>query len=164
MFASRAMRRRAALVCVVLALGLPALVGGARTQEKAAVDGLKPISGQVVPLAEHLAKDGHKLDADAAPTSRVLVADDGRVYPLIKDAGSRMFFQDAKLLGRPMRLVGRLLPKSDLFQVVGVQSLVNGVPHDVYYWCDICTIRGYEFVICDCCGGPMERREEKAKP
>src|ERR1700687_4244116 len=61
-------------------------------------------NGKVVPLADILGKQGAKLDADAAPHWLALVTDDGKIYPLIKDAGARMFFKDAKLLNRPMRL------------------------------------------------------------
>jgi hypothetical protein len=119
--------------------------------------------GKVVPLADILNKQGAKLDADAASSWLALVTDEGKIYPLVKDAGSRMFFKDAKLLNRPMRLTGRLVPGSTLLQVVNVHSYVKGRLHEVYYWCDICTIRGYEAGICDCCGGPMEFREVPVK-
>src|SRR5947207_2279317 len=60
--------------------------------------------GQVVPLAAYLEKHGAKLDREASPQWYALVADDGKVYPLIKDDGSRMFFKDERLLNRPMQL------------------------------------------------------------
>ena len=120
-------------------------------------------TGKVVPLAPLLAKQDAKLDADAAPHWLALKADDGTLYPLVKDAGARMFFKDATLLDRPMRLTGRLVPGSQLLQVVNVHSVKAGKLHEVYYWCDICTIRGYEAGICDCCGGPMEFREMPAR-
>ena len=149
---------------IILALGvtaLPALF--ALAQEAPADKKLQYFKGKVVPLADLLAKQGAKLDADAAPAWLALVTDDNKIYPLVKDAGSRMFFKDAKLLHRPMRLTGKLIPGSQLLQVINVHSIVQGKLHDVYYWCDICTIRGYEFVICECCGGPMERREVPVK-
>jgi hypothetical protein len=120
-------------------------------------------NGKVVPLAELLNKQGAKLDADAAASWMALVTDDNKIYPLVKDAGSRMFFKDAKLLNRPVRLTGRLVPGSTLLQVVNVHSYVKGQLHEVYYWCDICTIRGYEAGTCACCGGPMEFREVPVK-
>jgi hypothetical protein len=119
--------------------------------------------GKVVPLAGLLEKIGSKLDADAAPHWLALVTDDGAVYPLIQDDGSRMFFKDARLLNRPMRLTGRFLPGSQLLQVLEVHSYVKGELHEVYYWCDVCSIKRYEKKICDCCGGPMELREEPVK-
>src|SRR6266481_2173685 len=76
-------------------------------------------AGKVVPLAELLKKEV-KLDEDAAPHWLALVTDDGKIYPLVKDAGARIFFKDAKLLNRPMRLTGRLIPNSNLLQVVSV--------------------------------------------
>ena len=119
--------------------------------------------GKVVPLAGLLEKAGAKLDADAAPHWFALVDDKGKIYPLVKDDGSRMFFKDARLLQRPMRLTGRLIPQSQLLQVVKVHSVIDGELHDVHYWCNICSIRRYEKKICDCCGGPMELREEPVK-
>src|SRR5260370_11292861 len=116
--------------------------------------------GKVVPLAKVMEKLGAKLDADAAPHWLVLVSDDGKIYPLIEDDGARMFFKDEKLLNRPMRLTGRLLPGSQLLQVVEVHSYLHGQLHEVYYWCDICSIKRYEKKTCDCCGGPMTLHEE----
>src|SRR5688572_16696074 len=61
-------------------------------------------AGKVVPLAGLLEKFGSKLEPDARPHWLALVTDDGKVYPLIKDGGARMFFTDKELLDRPMRL------------------------------------------------------------
>ena len=119
--------------------------------------------GKVAPLAKLLEKTGARLDADAAPHWLALVADDGKVYPLVKDDGARMFFKDETLLNRPMLLTGRLLPDSQLLQVVQVHSYVKGELHEVYYWCDICSIRRNEKKLCDCCGGPMDLKEEPVK-
>jgi hypothetical protein len=119
--------------------------------------------GKVVPLAKLLEKQGAKLDQDAAPHWLALAAEDGKVYPLVKDDGSRMFFKDERLLNRPMRLTGRLVPGTGLLQVVDVHSYKGGKLHEVYYWCDICSIRGSELHKCDCCGGPMDLRETPVK-
>jgi hypothetical protein len=120
--------------------------------------------GKVVRLASVLEKAGARLDADAAPYSLVLVAGDGKIYPIVKDDGSRLFFKDERLLDREMRLTGRLLPKSEFLQVVAVQSYNKKEELcDVYYWCDICSIRRGEKMMCECCGGPMELRETPVK-
>jgi len=120
-------------------------------------------NGKVVPLVDLLAKSGVRLDRDAAPLSLALVADDGKIYPLLKDEGSRMFYLDARLLNRPMRLTGRTLADTQLLQVLQVHSLLKGEPHEVYYWCDICAIKRFEKRQCECCGGPMELREMPVK-
>ncbi len=119
--------------------------------------------GKVVPLAGYVEKFGSKLDEDAAPNWLALSTDDGKLYPLIKDEGSRMFFTDARLLKRPMRLTARMLPGSQLLQVVEVHSYLKGELHELYYWCDICAIRRLENKKCECCGGPMELREVPVK-
>lgn len=148
--------RRAALLLAMALMAIPAWL---RSEDPAAAKKLEYFKGSVVPFAEYLAKQGARLDLDAAPAWMVLVADDGKVYPLLKDSSTRMFFQDKELLRRPMRLTGRLIPGSGVLQVINVHSYKDGKLHEVYYWCDICTIRGYEAGICDCCGGPVERRE-----
>jgi hypothetical protein len=153
--------KRLTIIIALAGAVLPALLVIA--QESPADKNLQFFKGKVVPLAELLAKQGAKLDADAAPAWLALVSDDNKIYPLVKDAGSRMFFKDAKLLNRPMRLTGKLIPGSQLLQVINVHSIVGGKLHDVYYWCDICTIRGYEAGICDCCGDPMVFRETPVK-
>jgi hypothetical protein len=116
--------------------------------------------GRVVPLADVLSKEGATLDKDARPSWLALVTDDGTVYPLVKDDGSRMFYKDERLLNRRMRLTGRVLPAGGLLQVVQVHSWLHGELHEVYYWCDVCSIRRSEKGKCDCCGGPLELREE----
>jgi hypothetical protein len=120
-------------------------------------------TGKVKPLAELVAQIGSKLDADAAPHWLALVTDDGKIYPLIKDTGGRMFFVDKRLLNRPMRITGRLLPGTQLMQVLEVQTLIKGVPHEIYYWCDICTIRRNEKMFCECCGAMMDLKEVPLK-
>ncbi len=146
---------------LILALGfalLPLCGGWAGAKKSSAQN--EYYQGKVVPLADLLAKSNTKIDADAVPFMLVLQADDSKLYPLLKDNGSRMFFKDAKLLNRPMRLTAVKVPNSDILQVISVKSLVKGKLHEVYYWCDVCTIKRYEAGDCDCCGAPFELREE----
>ena len=151
----RATSRRLAL-CAALAFGVCPLAAAPPAKQE-------HFTGKVVPLAGLVEKIGSKLDADAAPHWLALVTADGKVYPLIKDGGARMFFKDPALLNRPMRLTGRLLPGSQLLQVLDVHSIHKGELHEVYYWCDVCSIRRSEKNPCECCGGPMELREVPVK-
>jgi hypothetical protein len=155
-----AQREWRAGLCVAVALGLSPFLFGSGEQGAGKNEFYR---GKVVPLASVLEKHGVKLDADAEPAWMALVSDDGKLYPLVKDAGSRMFYLDPQLLNRPMRLTGRVLPGTQLLQVLVVHSEIKGEPHEVYYWCDICSIRRYEKRICECCGGPMELREVPVK-
>ena len=148
--------------CLVLALSIalsPWLVAGFVSSDAPKKD-TKEIAGKVVTLAGLLDKFGAKLDKDAAPFALALVADDGQVYPLIKDTSSRMFFKDAKLLDRPMRITGRLFGDTKMLQVLSVRSVVGGKVHEPYYWCDICKIKRFEPNACDCCGAALEFRED----
>ena len=149
-------------ICLALVLGLsPLLIS--RADDGAKAFKTQYYNGKVVDVASILAKQGVKLDVDAAPSWLALVTDDGTVYPLIKDEGTRMFFQDPVLRNKSVRLTGRLVGKTSLLQVVNVHSYRQGKLHEVYYWCDICAIKGYEKVKCGCCGGPMELREVRVK-
>jgi hypothetical protein len=150
-------RRRLGL-CLACAVCLTPLLSAAGPEVR--TEKLGRFNGKVVPLADLVAKAGAHLDPDAAPYWLALAGDDGKVYPLVKDTGARLFFRDKALLNRPMRLTGRLLPESQLLQVRAVHSVVQGQLCDVYYWCDVCSIRRGEKMICPCCGKMMELREE----
>lgn len=153
--------------CLLLLAALAALaaappsLGQSADLAPAPKSGLTVLEGKVVPLADVVKKAGGKLDADAGPTSLVLTSG-GKVYPIVKDDGSRLFFNDKSLLNRDMRLIVKALPGSQVLLVRSVRSLVKGKPHEVYYWCDVCSIKRGEKNICECCGGPMELREEPA--
>ncbi|MCS7046302.1 MAG: hypothetical protein NZO58_08090 [Gemmataceae bacterium] len=153
--------RRLALLAVVAFALVPALVPALRLRagERAGSEEPRYFFGKVVPLSDAFGKQGVKIDADAAPYWLVLVTDDGRVLPLIKEPATRLFFSDAKLRNRPVRLTGRLLPKSQLLQAVNVHTVRDGQLHEVYYWCDICSIRDVEGGPCGCCGAPLQFRE-----
>jgi hypothetical protein len=153
-------RRLALFVTLALASG-PAVVGG-RAQDKGEFK-TQHYSGKVQPMAPLLEKQGVKLDADAAEHWLALVAEDGKVYPLLKDEGCRMFFMDKTLLDRPMRLTGRVVGDTQFLQVVKVHSVLKGKLHDIFYWCDICSIRVYEPGNCPCCGDPTVLKEEALK-
>jgi hypothetical protein len=121
------------------------------------------LKGKVIALAPYFEKQGARIDRDAAQQFYALMTEDGKMLPLIKDDGSRMFFKDATLLGRPMRLTGRIIGDGPFFQVFQVHSYLNGQLHEVYYWCDVCTIKRFEKKDCECCGAPMELREVLVK-
>jgi hypothetical protein len=157
---SRSNTRTGLIIAFAFALS-PLLAGHAQNQKPA--EKIQTFKGNIVPLEKLLAKQNIKLDADAAPYSLALQTEDGKVYPLVKDGGARMFFKDARLLNRPMRLTARPVANGALLQVVNVHSYVKGTLCDVYYWCDVCTIRTYEDGPCACCLAPVELREVPVK-
>jgi hypothetical protein len=154
-------RHRRLFLALAGALALTPFLAGADAGKPTP---LRNFTGKVVPLADVAAKHGMTLDKDASPYWLVLVTDDGKVLPLVKDGGSRLFFRDKALLNRPMRLTGRLLPGSQLLRVSLVRSIKDGKLYEIYYWCDVCSIRrGEKLSSCECCGGPMKLVEEPVK-
>jgi hypothetical protein len=151
-----ARRRGLAAACLFGLLPLAAAAGPGAPQAET-------YAGKVVRLADVVAKAGGKLDAEAAPHWLALAGDDGKLYPLVEDDGARLFFKDPDLLGRPVRLTGRLVPGSTLLRVASVRAVRGGREYEVYYWCDVCSIRRGEKNVCECCGGPMVLREEPVK-
>jgi hypothetical protein len=116
------------------------------------------LTGKVVPAGELANKAEIKLDRDAIP-GLVFFEHNGKSYPILKDAGGRRFFKDERLLNKEYRITGRIVGGT-MLQVIAVQSIKDGQPHDIYYWCDICAIRRAEKNDCECCGAEMELREE----
>ena len=147
-------------ICAALGFGLLPFLRAAQPPPPK----MQLFNGKVVALGPYLDKLGARMDRDAAAAWYALIGDDGKVYPLVKDDGSRMFFKDDRLLNRPMRLTARLVGDTGFLQVFQVHSYLGGQLHDVYYWCDVCSIKRFEKKDCDCCGAPMDFKEERVKP
>src|SRR5688572_28856311 len=78
--------------------------------------------GKVISLTDALKRE--KIDPD--PEMGLQLAfetDDGKRHPLLRDVGSRRFYNDDALLNRPMQLKARLVAKNTLLQVLEVHSL-----------------------------------------
>lgn len=118
--------------------------------------------GNVTPLAGVLTKQKIKLDADAKQ-GLALVTADGKIYPLVKNEGSRLFYLDDRLLDRPMQLTGRFVPGSQMLLVRETHSIKEGVLCEVYYWCEKCQLRFPHAGPCICCGMETELWEVPVK-
>ncbi len=153
------------IICRWLAIGVALLLGFAPLL--LGTEPAKPkeqhFNGKVLPLKDILQKSGVTLDKDAAANSFALVTDDGKTYPLVKDAGARMFFNDPAVLNRKMRLTGHLVGDTPFLKVLQIHSYAKGELCDIYYWCDICSIKRFYKAQCECCQGPMELRETPVK-
>jgi hypothetical protein len=115
------------------------------------------LTGKVVSLFDAL--ESLKVKSDKENDSVcVLLTKEGNIYPIIRDASGRRFYKDPQLLKKEYRITGNLLGGSVL-QVLSLVGIKDGKTYDVYYWCDICSIRRNELMICECCGGNMEMRE-----
>jgi hypothetical protein len=87
----------------------------------------------------------------------------GAVYDLLFTRMSAALFTDTNFQSKTLVLKGRALPDSKMFEVTGnLQSLKGGKLHDLFYYCDICAIKGIEPGECMCCRDPVRLIEEPA--
>jgi hypothetical protein len=119
------------------------------------------VDGRALPLADVLRSRGIQVEDDPASSQVVLVADDGRVGPLVCNPASKALFTDARLRDRPARLNGRLhdgLPHLEVVLVRVADPEAGGALRIPEYWCDVCSISVRFDQICPCCQGSMELR------
>lgn len=155
----------------VLLTGL-ALVGLARATRTGAEPEPKPtpadpdpfqtvtLRGRVVEYRPALERAfGIALVDEWAKDLLALATEDGRLLPILPTDGARLFYQDRRTWNRPMELTARVHDRTPGLQVVLVHSINGGRRNEIYYWCDICSIRMYQLKDCECCQGPIELRE-----
>lgn len=98
--------------------------------------------------------------ADAAMDDVVAFAtNNGRLIAILPTESALFFYRDAAVRNRPMRVTARVWPGLDALEIIDRVALVDGKPHEIYYWCEICSIRMYHKKDCECCQGPTELRE-----
>lgn len=133
-------------------------------RSRLAAPSLETYRGKVVSLNERLNKLGVAVDPEAG-LLLALETDKGQVLPLLRDAGSLMFFRDSRLLNRTVEIRGRILPGTGLLQIISFYALKDSKRFEVYYWCETCAIKRLfleKTGVCECCGGVMELREVEA--
>jgi hypothetical protein len=126
--------------------------------------------GRVVCLIEEM-KEKYKVEA--APAHEHLVgfrvedksaANGFRYYTLLRNAGSEALFVDKRFKERELRLFGRVFPSSSVLEVNRFLWYRDGKLMDVYYWCEVCSIRGVDPGPCACCQAKVELREKPYEP
>ncbi len=84
----------------------------------------------------------------------------GLRYPLIlRTAQSEALYVDERFKKHTLILSGRVFPGTGILEVSGWQWHRDGKSYEVYYWCDVCTIRGFTPGSCACCQAEVELRE-----
>jgi len=141
-------------------------VGAATIAIQAAEPGLPfdpyrtELRGEVVRLDVVLRREFKvQLPPDQPGPLLALKTADGTYYPLLRSDRGRAFFTDNRLLDRPMLLRIRKFPGIPTVQVIRVQSIKNGVLHDLDYYCDVCNISVPEIMQCPCCQADVQLRE-----
>ena len=85
---------------------------------------------------------------------------DGVFYALLRTNLSEALFVDKRLHQKTLIITGRTFPKTHLLEAIRLQSLHDGVVHDLYYYCDTCAIRASAPGDCVCCQAPVELVEK----
>lgn len=130
----------------------------ARVEEPAGVETVT-LRGEVVFLGEALG--AFQVPEAQGPIAEqvVLKQSDGALLPLLYNVGSRAFFEDERLRGRPSELVGRQIEGLPYLQVLSARvEDESGDLRIPEYYCDVCTISVRYDQPCPCCQAPMELR------
>jgi len=124
--------------------------------------------GRVVCLLEEM-KDAHKVEINPVHSHlagfRVDAKDPPggvRYYTLLRTKLGEALFVDKRYQGRELRVGGKVFPSTALLEVTKFQWYRDGKLTDVYYWCEICSIKSFDPEICACCQAPVEFREAPA--
>ncbi len=124
-------------------------------QSEAGGETVVELRGRVVCLAEEM----HRLYAADLPSNHEHVyglrAADGTFYTLLRGKYSEAIFLDERLRQKELILKGRLFPKSHLFEVTRIHSIKDGQVNDLYYYCDVCSIKAIVPGPCMCCREPV---------
>ena len=84
----------------------------------------------------------------------------GLRYPVIlRTAQSEALYVDERFKKHTLILSGRVFPGTGILELSGWQWQRDGKSYEVYYWCDVCTIRGLTPGACACCQAEVELRE-----
>lgn len=149
----------------VLEEGRPPLTSPAPAERKAEPPAAVEVRGRLVCLAEEM-RDHYQ--AEVPPVHEhlwgfraegELPAGAPRWYTLLRTAISEGFFVDQRFQGRTLLVRGRRFPGSALLDVSRYFWLRDGKLWDVYYWCDVCAIRGTDPGRCACCQGQVDLRD-----
>ncbi len=108
---------------------------------------------RVPPVHDHML--GLRVSGDLAPNEL-------RYYSLLRTDFSKALFEDPRYRKEELVLSGRVFPRTALIDVTRFRWIREGELRDVYYWCEVCSIKTLDPGECACCQGEVEFREEKA--
>ncbi len=157
------------LIFILLVIAAANMRGqNAETVESQNADGVGAaeeirIRGRLVCLAEAM-HDLYRADLPADHEHlHGFETTDGVFYTLLRTNLSEALFVDKRLHQKTLIIRGRTFPKTYLLEAIRLQSLHDGVVHDLYYYCDTCAIRAAAPGDCVCCQAPVELVEKPIK-
>lgn len=84
-----------------------------------------------------------------------------RYLTILRTRYSEALFVDERFEEPTLLLSGRVFPHTGVLEVSGWQWIRDGKLFDVYYWCEVCAIRGVDPGPCACCQGKVILREKE---
>jgi hypothetical protein len=86
-----------------------------------------------------------------------------QIYTLVSNRMSSALFIDTNLQTKTLLLKGRVMPGRN-FEVTGnLHSIREGKVHELFYYCDVCAIKGSDPGPCMCCRELVVLHEEPVK-
>jgi hypothetical protein len=107
---------------------------------------------------------GRVIPASGSGTNLTFKTESGTIYKLLRTAQSEALFLDTNLHTKILLLKGNIVPQKRAFEVTGnLHSMKDGKVNELYYYCDICSIKSSIPGPCQCCRQPVRLVEEPAK-
>ena len=116
---------------------------------------------EVPPVHDHML--GLKVEAKNAAGAKGPTSEAFAYLTILRTPLSDALFADERFRRRTLRITGRRFPGTTLCELSRFQWFKEGKLFDVYYWCEVCSIRGVNPGPCACCQGKVELREAEAQ-
>ncbi|MCG9129709.1 hypothetical protein JT359_19130 [Candidatus Poribacteria bacterium] len=130
-------------------------ISGAKQVEKKLEPEDVKLKGRIVCLSEEI-HHHYKMELSADHQHLYgLKSDNGKYYTLLRTSLSEALFLDLRLHEKDLIVKGRVFPNSQLLELMSFKSIMDGVLHEIYYYCDTCYIRAVSPGNCDCCQAPV---------
>jgi hypothetical protein len=121
------------------------------------------LRGRVICYTEELQKPYQVIpDCEARGHVYTLKTGDAGLYPLLPVDTAAAAWMDERYRQRELQVTARLFPNTNFIEVVRFQSWRDGRLHDLYYFCDVCSITTHKPGPCECCQDPVQFRETPA--
>lgn len=118
------------------------------------------LRGQVLPYREAVGrKTGQALVEEWGRDLLAFQTEEGRILPLLPTEAARFFYQDRRMWRRRMEVTSRVDPNVPAVSMLEVRAVKGDRLYEIFYWCDICSIKMYQLKQCECCQGPVQIRE-----
>ena len=143
-----------------------ALAAGERTPLRSLTNSAPAIElrGKVVCLSEEMQRLYGAPVLDKHQHDYGFKADNGFYYSFLRTPLSEGVLTDTNLQSKTLLIKARVFPKTQILEITGnLHSVRNGKLNELYYYCDVCSIKSSSPGPCMCCREPVHLVEEPVK-